>query len=291
MNFNIINDYADFIAFKVDDLPPEVLARCSGGDNATRDYVTALEKGSDWLFAYTRKYQPLTGSILSNANWFIYGAFNKTARLYSYHLAAEINQQIVLTERNFRGRHPDDDGYDDLINNINQRLTQRRGVTTKKIERHLSLPEPLRMAYYYRFDGMNIPNSPAVGVHTRLLPFPIGRPWQSIDRYLSNLRLKSKLLYFYELFPEIKPQKEESASPNTNLMIFLDTRPNLSGKEGSVFFVKNHLQDGKIYHISNADVGNLMVINNPAEAFDRYCEHILLQHKTPFNFLDYSDIL
>jgi len=70
--------------------------------------------------------------------------------------------------------------------------------------------------------------------------------------------------------------------------MFLDSRPTLRGKEGDVLFVKNHIQDGVIYHIKDADIENMRILSEPAEAIDRYCEHVLLEKPGRFDFLPYT---
>ena len=39
-----------------------------------------------------------------------------------------------------------------------------------------------------------------------------------------------------------------------------------------------------VYYIRDADVANMMILADPAEAIDRYCEHVLLRNEERFDF-------
>ncbi|RUO31137.1 hypothetical protein [Aliidiomarina soli] len=294
ITFEDIEDFSSFIATTPEELPSRVLYILEQGLGGYRrgDYLTALEKGAEWLFEYTSKHQPLTGDILSKGKLFLYGRpaerWDKTNPNddYYFNCGLEINNFILGVYRSPIGRNPDDANYRDNIEKGNVNLTKKWGKPTVCEERHLSLPFEISQSYYGRFDGLNIPESPAQGIYTRLLPFPIKRPWQSIDGYLSKLRLKKKLELLHEWFPDCQPKRK--SDPYNKLMIFLDTRPTLSGKEGDVFFVKNHIQDGVIYYIRDGDIDNLMVLIEPVEAIDKYCHHVLMRREGRFDFMPYA---
>jgi hypothetical protein len=288
-----IEHFSSFVSTKLDDLPSRVIDKLEQKVGCCRcgDYITALNNGAEWLFEYTAKYQPLTGNILSQGKLFLYGRpaerWDKTNPDDDYflHCGLELNGFVLGVYRNPIGENPDDAGYRANIERINQNLTRKWGKPTVSEERHLSLPFEISQAYYSRFDGLNVPLTAAQGIYTRLLPFPIHRPWQSIDGYLSQIRLKNKLELVHEWFPGCQPKRK--SDPYTKLMIFLDTRPTLGGKEGDVFFVKNHIQDGVIYYIRDGDIDNLMVLNEPAEAIDQYCHHVLMRDERRFDFMPY----
>jgi hypothetical protein len=142
------------------------------------------------------------------------------------------------------------------------------------------------MAYYHRIDGLGVPNSESLGPFTRVLPYPISRPWQSVDGYLSDLKLKSKLLpIIEEMIPNVKPERKGSSY--TKFMMFLNSWGSFTGNkktDGDHLFVKNHVQDGVVYYIRDADVANMMILADPVEAIDRYCEHVLLRKEERFDF-------
>lgn len=240
------------------------------------DLYTPLEKGKEWLYELTLKYQPKTGKLLLSggelyfsAHYLENGLKNGSVLIY---LMQEVEGKLICIHRNFYGLNPSDDLY------------QQNKRSKERIE---SLPKELQYAYYYRFDGLNIPSAPNFSYHTRLLPFPIDRPWESIDGYLAGLKLKKKYLpLFEERFPGIRP-KNLKLEVYTNFMMFLDTRT-VSAKSGDVFFVKTHIRDGIIYYIRDADMENMYILSNPIEAIDSYCEHVLLSKKGRFDFLPYS---
>ena len=286
INLRDIESYADYIAYTYEDLPQQIIERSAGTlAPQTSDVATVLSAGTEWLFEYTKQFQPQTGNILCGAKWFVYGR-DRGDGIFTNHVAAEINEKIIVLNRAFRNHNPADQGYDDEIATVNRRLAARNGEHTKITERHLSLPEAIGKAYYWRFDGLDVPLSPAVGIYSRLLPFPIGRPWQAIDNYLSDIRMKNKLSQIYDQFPGAEPKRK--ADLCTNLMIFLDARPGLKGKKGEVLFVKNHKQDGKIYCIRDGDISNIMVLKKPQMAIDEYCSYILTDNEKNFSFTEYT---
>ncbi|GAA0660132.1 hypothetical protein [Rheinheimera tangshanensis] len=291
MTIDDVKNYSDFFAENISDLPENVFGLLENSNNGVSDYLTPMELGAQWLFEFTKDSQPLTGSLLQSSELFIYGRQSERwdgttpNNEYHIHLGAEINNQIVIIGRKSLGWNPDDGTYSETIARINANLTKTWGRPISKVERHLSLPTPISKAYYHRLDGLDIPLSPAVGIYSRLLPFPINRPWETIDSYLASLKLKSKLDLIHDWFPRCKPERK--SAPYTNLMIFLDTRPALSGKEGDVFFVKNHIQDGTIYYIRDGNIDNLMVLNEPVEAIDKYCHHVLMRDERRFDFMPY----
>lgn len=236
------------------------------------DYYTPLKNGKDWLFELTEKYQPRTGAILLSGSELHVRQLIVSGRPLLF-MMLEVKGKVVLVNRAFYGSHFGDANY-----------LERRHVP----ERCESLPPAIRDAYYNRFDGLNIPSTPSVGIYTRLLPFPVHRPWQSWDGYLEEFRgyKKKYLPWLEERIPNVKPESKYAVY--TKFMMFLDTRSDLKGKEGDVLFVKNHIQDGLIYHIKDADIENMRILENPEEAIDRYCEHVLLEKEGRFDFLQYG---
>ena len=233
------------------------------------DFYTPLEKGKEWLFELTLKFQPRTAKILVAGELFIrfspeYGVAN---------LCLDLNDKIIVVGRHHANRNPSDENF--------SRFRLGR-------ERYESLPLMIRESYYCRFDGLDIPDSAAVGVHSRLLPFPIGRPWQSWDGYLEEFKgyKKTYIPWLEERILNVRPDRK--GAPYNKFMMFLDSRPTLRGKEGDVLFVKNHIQDGVIYHIKDADIENMRILSEPVEAIDRYCEHVLLEKPGRFDFLPYT---
>jgi len=88
------------------------------------------------------------------------------------------------------------------------------------------------------------------------------------------------------MIPGIRPAQKDM--PFVNFMLFLDSRPTVAGTEGDVFFVKNHMQDGTIYYIRDADVANMMILADSVEAIDQYCEHVLIKREGRFDFRPFA---
>jgi hypothetical protein len=203
-------------------------------------------------------------------------------------LGLEVRKKVVLVERSYWNSNPSDPEYQLRIDQFDAALTKRDGRPRKSEQRYLSLPLPIREAYYNRFDGLNIPKGAVVGASSRILPFPIWRPWQSWDHYLEGFRgyKKKYIPWLEERIPGMKMTPD--AWSYTSFMMFMAAGPNPAGKEGDVFFVKNNIQDGVIYHVKDADIENMRILSEPAEAIDRYCEHILLERDGRFDFLPYT---
>ncbi|QWK81297.1 hypothetical protein [Ochrobactrum sp. BTU1] len=237
-----------------------------------RDSISLLDHGKEWAYELLTVHQPHTAKQLLNGSEFSLILRENELAGYTSHVVQEVNGNIIGINRRFLGANPDDDGFS------NRKYSS--------IDRYFSLPESIRLAYYHRFDGLNVINEPVIGPFTQILPFPINRPWESIDGYLNGLRLKKKLLpLIEEMIPGVKPDRKDSSY--TKFMMFLNSWGSFTGKkrtDGDHLFVKNHIQDGVVYYIRDADVENMMVLADPAEAIDRYCEHVLLKKEERFDF-------
>lgn len=251
-----------------DELPNALVAQVMSGNG--RDGVSLLRYGKEWAYEFMELHQPRTAEILLNASDFTLLHQDSWAGPL-LHVIQEVEGQIVEVCRQTFASNPDDNGPDRL---------------RYKWERSLSLPEDIRFAYYHRIDGLNIPRSVGFGPFTRMLPYPISRPWESIDDYLGNLRLKKKLLPMVEeMIPGIKPDEKDMAY--TNFMMFLNSWGSFTANkrtDGDHLFVKNHISDGVIYYIRDADVANMMILAEPTIAIDSYCEHVLLRKEGRFDF-------
>ncbi|WP_413208523.1 hypothetical protein [Rhodospirillum sp. A1_3_36] len=237
------------------------------------DIVTPIKKGKEWLYGRTIQHQERTGRILFNGGDLFIRSLDGSSfgsPGISYKLMQEVNGRLISIERENIGDNVDlhdIDGY---------------------YGRHLSLPDPIRLAYYQRFDGLNAPEETTWGIRRILLPLPIVGGWSSIDNYLKRLRLKKKYLpLIEEMIPGVRP-KDLSMESYTNFMMFLDSRYSRLERKGDVLFVKNHIQDKVVYHIKDADVPNMRILADPKEAIDRYCEHVLLRKEGRFDFLPYT---
>lgn len=267
-------------------LPADVVSKVyDGTKDRLWDLATPLKNGKAWLFDDLRKYQPRTYEVVMGGS-----EFRLLRRRYDgkevQALVLVVGGEVVEVCRNFWGRNPGDPGYQDWISRVSANLTQKWGRPMTMEERHLSLPEPLRMSYYRLFDGLNLPRRVPWGIEFRLLPRPT-RGWNSIDGYLKSLGLEKQLLPIVEeMIPGIRPAQKDM--PFVNFMLFLDSRPTVAGTEGDVFFVKNHMQDGTIYYIRDADVANMMILADSVEAIDQYCEHVLIKREGRFDFRPFA---
>lgn len=281
--------YADYFEEDPNSIIEPIISR-TYEHNSGNDVLTPFRHGKEWAYEIMEQHQPKTAlQLLSGGDFKFFahymGIHNGLPR-YLPHLVQEVNGFVVEVRRMSWGNNPADPEYAERIARVNAFLTKRDGRPRKSEERHLSLPEPLRLAYYHRIDGLGIPIDVACGTFTRLLPYPIGRPWESIDGFLGSLRLKKKYLpAIEEMIPDVKPKS--ALGVYTNFMMFLsswDAFPANSPRKGDFLFVKNHIQDGIVYYIRDADIPGMTILENPAEAIDRYCEHVLLRKEGRFDF-------
>lgn len=241
------------------------------------DVFTPLKLGKKWLFQLTCQYQPRTGLALMQGGQLVVTGdrVDETPAGYQYvDLSMECGGKRISVVRGCWGDNHSDCTWQKISND----------------ERYLSLPEPIRMAYYHRFDGLDIPKGQVAGINSRLLPFPIGRPWQSFDGYLKSIGIpfsQQEVWYQWAIERGLLVRPRFKGDPFTSLMVFLDTRPTLQGRLGTVLLVKNHVQDGVIYVVVDGDLESMMILAEPAEAVDRYCEGVLLDNNYAFNFGPY----
>ncbi|MGH6861674.1 MAG: hypothetical protein ACRECY_15585, partial [Phyllobacterium sp.] len=217
----------------------------STNPNTVHDYFTPLERGKDWLFELTCKYQPYTGRLLMQGGEIFVRAtgesltYNPEYPLFLLKMGLEVRGKVILLYRNTRGYNPSDPDYRARIEQENAWLTKRDGRPLKAEERHLSLPLPIREAYYTRFDGLNIPDSDVVSIYPRFLPRSTNS-WNSWDNYLSGFRgyKKKYLPWLEEHIPDARPRRMHGRVSYNSFMMFMAAGPNPYGRDGDVFFVK-----------------------------------------------------
>ncbi|MCB5205541.1 hypothetical protein LH464_24195 [Neorhizobium sp. T786] len=255
-------------------------------DGNLRDVLTPLNIGKEWLFGLTLKHQPRTAALLLDGGELfvrVREAATDAIATFTMDLALEVQNKIVCINRLRFDENLSDPGHQAYMARLEANLTRRDGRPRKKNQRQFSLPMPLREAYYTRFDGLNLPERP-VAYPQRILPWGINRPWESLEGYLEGLRGYTKK--YQPWFEERLPIQRLEDRKDIPFMAFLDTRTKL--RDGDIFFVKNTIQDGTVYHIKDDIIEDMRVLSEPAEAFDRYCEHILLGREGRFDFLPYT---
>lgn len=243
-----------------------------------------LERGKEWLYYYTKKYQPRTASILlQGSELFVFEEENKWISSFdtgnSFYLVQNLFEDFLIFDISLKGKNPYDEDCPLRFSSFLR-----------------ALPKEIYMAYYYHFEGIqplvdgNIISS---GSESR---FPVKRQFmRSMEEYLRSINRYNKKTksWIENHFPgkmNTNALMLSDSNPiwGTNLSIFLDTRDNKREKEGDVFFVKVGIDDKVIYHIKNGDVENMRILSNYVEAIDLYCEHILLGKEERFDFLPYT---
>ncbi len=253
-------------------VPSSLLKKSALGE--CRDGVSLLKNGKEWAYEFIELYQPRTCKcLMSGGDFTIFvrnGLFGEIVDVVQ-----PVNEMLIRVHRQTYGFNSSDATF------------PARSYAGKRAQ---SLPESIRLAYYHRIDGLDIPGSAGLGPFTRILPYPVARPWVSIDGYLGDMRLKKKLLpVIEEMIPGVRPKLKEDSY--TNFMMFLSSCGSFTPEkktDGDHLFVKTHIQDGVVYYIRDADVTNMMVLADPAEAIDRYCEHVLLRKEERFDFMPWA---
>lgn len=243
--------------------------------------INILENGKEWLYSYTKIYQPRTTKLLfEGSEPFVY---EKEALLKSvsnsFYLVQEVFENFLVFDISPQGMNPYDQDY--------------RSAYKEYLK---ALPKEIYLAYYYHFEGIQPLVDGNIISSGRESQFPVKRQFmQSMEDYLrsiSRFNKKTKLL-FESHFPgkmHTSALMLTDSNPlwGTNLSIFLDTRKNKREKEGDVLFVKIDIDDKVIYHIKDGDIENIRILSNYIEAVDNYCEHILLKKEGRFDFLPYT---
>lgn len=263
-----IQKYKGFRCDRYEDVPADVIEVTQRGQ--CYDGVTLLKNGKEWAYELLEQRQPRTWKCLIEGSDF--AMFHQTRTLATVvNVVQLVNDRPVVIHRRSLGFNPSDETYPAGSN-----LGNRSG----------SLPEAVKLAYYHRIDGMYVPTSAGLGPFPRLLPFPIDYGWISIDDFLRDLRLAKKYLpVIDEMVPGAKC--EEKGWGYANFTMFLCSWGDFIGKkktDGDYLFVKNNIQDGVVYYIRDRDVPGMTILADPAEAIDRYCEHVLLRKEGRFDF-------
>lgn len=237
------------------------------------DVFTPLKHGKEWLFEYTRQFQPRTAQCLLNGEeLFICGEMPGAIPQMS--LYVEVNGLLLVIGVNSKDASPDNSTFNIRFNN-----------------RFLSLPEEISKAYYFRFDGIGIEAFPQPLGNGKFLPCPSSSAWSAVDGFLAQHHLRKQMLpVLREKIPGLDYKtKIPPQTWGSKFMSFLETPPeNGICRKFDALFVKNHIQDGVIYLVHDLDVENMMTLHSPAEAIDRYCEHILTRAEGRFDFLQFA---
>lgn len=268
--------------YREGDAIPDAILRDVFGQVAVerckRDLVTPLLKGKEWLFEQTCKYQPRTGKLLMEGGplFLRHTLIDFKRDRYLLKLGLEVQGKVVLMARDFWNGNPSDPDYKCSGRN-------NRG----------SLPEGVSKAYYSRFDGLNIPPEPTTGIRSYLLPREITN-WSPVDRCLEDFRgaKKKYLPWFDEHFPHLKPKFKKD--PRYGFREILNTRPFVDPygekpqhkAEVESLFVKHDPPDKIVYYVKDGKLDEMRILENPEDVYDRYCEHILLNKTTKFDFFE-----
>ncbi|APG61584.1 hypothetical protein LPB140_00575 [Sphingorhabdus lutea] len=274
-----------------DDIPEKArIAVAAGiGNNTVYDVVTPIEKGKEWLFELTCKYQPRTGAMIMEGGPLLFREENYFGKLKGA-LVVEVNGKVVRIYRDFLGYNPSDDDYETY------------GETTGY---EMSLPDGLGQAYYTRFTGMSLLPGPVASINSHALPKDKSN-WNSTRYYMDDYEdIKDKQLnWFYERFPQYSLYNEHgdrldykfSCWLDTNLGyrdLFRDLTPQeeyfrVSKPPADALFVRQDINNSPIYHVVDGKLDEMRVLNNPAEAVDLYCEHVLLGREERFDFIEHG---
>lgn len=243
-----------------------------GGD----DFYTPFKLGKEWLYEYAVKFQPHTGKLLMEGGAFYllcrkHEGFSHSNGRASWYLFQDMGPYVIKIFRAMYGSNPEDDGY--------RPISRRRDA----------LPEAIRLSYHTRMSGLDLPREPFTGpIPNFLLPLNLTSNWESVREYLRKLRLEKKAApWLEERFPGITSKKTDKTGYLV-YMICLDSRPTGSGLEGDVIFVNINDPSGRMYLIHDGDVEGMRLLADPVEAYDRYCEHILLRRDGRFDFLPFT---
>ncbi len=269
---------------KPEEVPLDVMVLMATGTNYTiRDYWTPLREGKSWLFELTQTHQPRTGQLLLEA-----GELGIRARSYkgrtgypSLDLGLPVRDKMVYLRRELAFKN-----FCDLTPEVLASNKFRSEET-----HYLALPEPIRLAYYHRFNGLVITDKNCLGaLYPRLLPERLS-DWRSVDYYIKEQAVPKQrpilLAWLAERFPFLASDKKTNNW--TYFRAFLRTRYDYNDKrQEDALFVDTLNLTGVVYHVKNCDIQNMRKLADPVEALDRYCEHILLGREGRFDFLPYT---
>lgn len=242
------------------------------------DYYTPLRDGKEILFEGMFRHQPRTANLLMNANPLVlrarsfYEQTSTSPSRWTLDFGLEVEGQMVMIERLYHGQNLDDPGYE----------------KSEPISLEWALPPSLRESYYTTFCGMKIPDRPYVSIYGRSMPRNVNN-WTLWSNYLGQFRgyKKKYIPWLEERLPLVKPSKP-SKHGYFDFRCFLVSVPDEKTGQGDYLWVKSFHEDGTVYHVRGKDVENMRILSEPAEAVDRYCEHVLLRKEGHFDFLAFT---
>ncbi|MDO5897875.1 hypothetical protein [Agrobacterium sp. Azo12] len=245
------------------------------------DYYTPLRDVKEILFEGLLRHQPHTANLLMNAKPLVLRArsyYDKPSNSpsgWALDFGLEVEGQMVMIERLYHGQNLNDPGYE----------------KPQPISLEWALPPSLRESYYTTFNGMKVPDGEYVSVFGRFMPRNVSN-WTLWNNYLGQFRgyKKKYIPWLEERLPLVKPSKP-SKYGYFDFRCFLESVPDEKSGEVDYLWVKSFHEDGTVYHIRGKDVENMRIVSEPAEAVDRYCEHVLLRKEGRFDFLEFTSDL
>lgn len=145
---------------------------------------------------------------------------------------------------------------------------------------NLGLPSQLREAYYLdgHVQGMGLLVNPSDLYNTDFLPTKLSNGWPYTNTIVSGLRgVKTILARLVERFD----LEAQSSSDYYGLRCFLKRKGNDKDVEESLLL---HVPTQEIFHMTGRDILGMRALQNPVEALDEYCSHIITTGMNDFSF-------
>ena len=285
IDFSEYKAYCDELWKEGDNLPDDVLEsvftklpRAERKHRLTYDLVTPFTQGKIWLYELMVEHLPETASILLSGgplyirrHWIRENAFNLD-------LCHDVQGKTIEIFRCFAGCNFSDENYN-----------QSKLYKDKPYgERSRSLPKSILNSFYYRMDGMSIPNNQSMGIRERLLP---KNTWHGLDYVIEENKLPDAIFdTVVKLLPEVDTL-DGCDERWVALSAFLVAQGYFSSnnpQEGDWLFVKETIQDGVIYHVKDLEFEKMRILSSPEQAIDSYCAHVLMGRNERFDFLPYT---
>ena len=148
---------------------------------------------------------------------------------------------------------------------------------------NFGLPTELRQAYYCggHLQGMGLLTDPSRITMTDFLPTLLSNGWPHTNTIVKGLRgVKTILAQLVERFN----LEQQSSGDYYDLRCFLDRR---GGEKDANEALLVHVPTQEIFHMTGRDILGMRVLQNPVDALDEYCSHIITTGVNDFSFDEY----
>ena len=231
------------------------------------DVLTPLDMGKESFLEHLVKYQPKTGQALLSGGELFTALKSRIGPPLRPGMAPSIGAGIYLETH---GR-------------VIELGAMSLSYKCRDSSMTFGLPNELKQAYYFdgQLQGMGLLTDPSRLMVTDFLPTLLTNGWPHTNTIVKGLRgVKTILAQLVDRFN----LEQQSSGDYYELRCFLKRN---GGEKDASEALLVHVPTQEILHMTERDILGMRVLQNPVEALDEYCSHIITTGVNDFSFDKY----